>query len=128
MHSARQRYTIKVVDGNEAPRLVNLVTTYTIFEGQRLAIDVTATDADGDAILSGAQNLPPGATFNSARRVFDWTPGFDAAGTYDGIILVVSDGLEETVQPISVLVRPAAERELIAADLFRAARVRGRTF
>ncbi len=45
---------------------------------------VMATDPDaGDVITLSAQNLPPGATFNTSTGAFSWTPSvFTEAGTF----------------------------------------------
>ena len=50
-------------------------------------VNVTAADADGDAITSlTASGLPAGATFTpgpgNTSGTLDWTPGFDQAGSY----------------------------------------------
>ena len=54
-------------------------------EGQRVLFDVTAQDPDGGPIDLSATQLPIGATFADHGNnvgTFDWTPGFDQAGTY----------------------------------------------
>ncbi len=114
--TARHRYQINVSGGNRAPRFERVTSLYTIDEGRRLLIDVSAVDPDGDSLVYGVENLPPGSTFDPQRRVLDWTPSFDSAGTYD-IAWIASDGLAQTVQPIQILVRPSlAPLDLVVPD------------
>jgi hypothetical protein len=39
-----------------------------------------------------ASNLPAGATFDPVTALFSWTPGFDAAGTYQVTFTAIDDG------------------------------------
>lgn len=53
-----------------------------------------ATDPDSEDIgklTYRAENLPEGASFNAASRVFSWTPTYDQSGTYM-VDFVVTDG------------------------------------
>src|SRR5205823_3137535 len=61
-------------------------------EGSLLTFAVSATDADGDALTYSASGLPAGASFDPATKTFSWTPTFDQAGPYPGVIFTVSDG------------------------------------
>jgi len=66
---------------NHAP-VFQAVGPQSILEGLLERITVSATDPDGDALTYTATGLPPGAAFDAAQRKFEWTPGFDAAGSY----------------------------------------------
>jgi PKD repeat protein/methionine-rich copper-binding protein CopC len=88
--------TITVNDVNRPPTL-NPIGNKTVNENTNLNFTVTGTDPDGDNITYNATNLPSGATFNDG--VFNWTPDYNQAGTYQ-VTFTVSDGNltdEETI-------------------------------
>ena len=87
---------------------------FEIFEGQTLQLRIAAADpespeiptdplATGDDLLIDYEAsrstvtyahdaLPPGASFDVDRQLFFWTPGFDAAGTYQIEFTATDDG------------------------------------
>ncbi len=92
---------------NTAP-VLNPVGPQIVDEGQTLAIQLSATDVDGDAINYGATPLPQGASLSASGR-FSWTPLRTAAGcaawTETTVQFTASDGLlgaNESV-PITVI-------------------------
>ncbi|MDF1533987.1 MAG: putative Ig domain-containing protein, partial [Methanosarcinaceae archaeon] len=60
-------------------------------EESALTFTVSASDADGDSLAYSASNLPAGASFNTATRVFTWTPADGQAGSYT-VTFDVTDG------------------------------------
>jgi hypothetical protein len=66
------------------PPVLNPIGNRTGTVGQPIEFFVSASDPDGDAFTLSVQNLPPGATFDSALGRFSWPS--PAAGTY-GFIL-----------------------------------------
>jgi hypothetical protein len=52
----------------------------------------TATDPEGDALTFSITNLPSWATFNTATGRLEGTPTASDVGTYDNIVIGVSDG------------------------------------
>lgn len=66
---------------NSVPDL-SLISNKSVSETQILNFTVSATDPDNDTVTLSASGLPSGATFNATTGVFDWTPGYTAAGTY----------------------------------------------
>ena len=60
-------------------------------EESALTFTVSASDADGDSLTYSASNLPTGASFNTATRVFTWTPADGQTGTYT-VTFSVTDG------------------------------------
>ncbi|MCP4285940.1 MAG: hypothetical protein GY792_16035, partial [Gammaproteobacteria bacterium] len=50
-----------------------------------------ATDPDDDGLTYSSSNLPSGATFDPATQVFTWTPEQGQAGTYPGVLFIVTD-------------------------------------
>ena len=79
---------IMVRPGPEQPPVVTAPSTVQGAEGNPLAIDVAASDADGDPITSlTAAPLPTGATFalgkGNRSATLAWTPDFQQAGAYE---------------------------------------------
>lgn len=69
-----------MLGGNNAP-VLSPIGHKTVTEGQTLQFDISATDADGDAITYSALNLPSGATF--VGQTFTWTPQYNQSGLYN---------------------------------------------
>lgn len=92
----------------------------TISEGERLEFTITASDPDGDSLEYSASNLPPGATFDPATQVFDWTPDWLSSGEHKDIIFRVSDGhdYDEEIITIDVIDQSPLEapRGLVAIN------------
>jgi len=76
---------------DQAPVLLP-VGEQTVAQGQTLTVPLQATDPDGDSLLYSAANLPVGATFDPVAGVLTWTPNLFQSGTFNNIILSVSDG------------------------------------
>jgi len=79
--------TVNAAGSNQAP-LVSAPSVEGVMAGSPLTFDVTASDADGDAITSfTATGLPPGATFTPngthTSGTFAWSTGVGDAGDYD---------------------------------------------
>jgi subtilisin family serine protease len=72
-------------------------------EGIPMGFQVTALDADGQALAYAATGLPAGATFNLGTRRFDWTPSHTQAGAWD-VTFRASDGQFPT---------PAADTQVV---------------
>jgi hypothetical protein len=75
---------------NRAP-VLDPIGNRNVSEGNLLQFIVTASDPDGDTLTYAASNLPPGASFDSATRIFAWTPGYDQAGVYPNVEFSVVD-------------------------------------
>ena len=92
-------FTITVNNTNRAPVIAAIADT-TFGELVAYTWNVTATDADGDAITLSCLDLPTGATFvdnGGGDGDFDWTPMLDQAAVYTPSF-VASDGvLTDTV-------------------------------
>ena len=70
--------------------------------GEMLSFILSATGANGDALICSAVNLPEGASFDPNTRTFSWTP--DEAGTYPDIHFEVSDGALTDSEDITIIV------------------------
>ncbi len=87
---------LTVLDINHPPE-ISAIQNQTVLEGEELSFYVTATDADADAIILIANNLPLGASFDAVnedvlsgemptdstqRALFRWVPSYQQVGVY----------------------------------------------
>ncbi|MCX5825094.1 MAG: putative Ig domain-containing protein [Deltaproteobacteria bacterium] len=87
--------TITVGNVNRPP-VFTPVGSIQAIEGQLVQFTVQATDPDGDSISYCTEQLPPGASFDSATRIFSWTPDFTQAGTYTIVFFASDNGSPES--------------------------------
>ena|GEM_PF-5035781 len=66
----------------DAPPSVNNPGDQSSAEGQPVALQLSGTDPDGDALMYAAAGLPPGLSINPANGLITGTPDYTAAGTY----------------------------------------------
>jgi hypothetical protein len=98
---AQNSQTVNItVNVNRAP-VLTAISDKSVNEGSLLSFQISATDPDGDAITYSAEGLPNGATF--AGQTFNWTPGYDQAGTYQ-IIFTATDGQAQDSQTVNLTV------------------------
>ena len=64
--------------------------------GQSYSFTPTATDPNNDPLVFSVSNLPVWAQFNSQTGQISGTPGSTQAGTYNNILISVSDGKTTT--------------------------------
>ena len=72
---------------NRAP-VLRAIGNRTGFAGQALSFKVKAADPEGDAVAITAENLPPGATFDTQTRKFNWP--VPVAGAYRSIVFTAT--------------------------------------
>ncbi|MCP5058661.1 MAG: tandem-95 repeat protein [bacterium] len=92
--TAMETVAITVFNANQSPVLA-AIGNQTVNEGAALTVNVSATDADADALALGASNLPTGATFNDAGNgtgSLNWTPGFAQAGNFSVSVTATDNG------------------------------------
>src|SRR5262249_49429697 len=75
-------------------------------EGHPRVLPIPATDADGDPLVYWVDNLPGGASFDPTLHALLWTPGYTQAGTYNNVLVHVSDGKSEARASLTILVTP----------------------
>jgi len=63
-----------------------------VFAGRPLKFKVSATDPEGDMLTYAAQNMPPGAVFNPATRIFSWTTNLSQVGKWYPTFTVADSG------------------------------------
>jgi hypothetical protein len=61
-------------------------------EGYEYAFTPSASDDDGDTLIFGIRNKPSWASFDTTTGQLEGTPQFGDLGTYDDIVISVSDG------------------------------------
>ena len=91
---------------NAAPSLVVLAGIAA--EGGFIDLQVTAEDADGDALALSATGLPPGAAFSDnadGTGSVAWSPALDAAGTYP-LLFTADDGTDAVIVAHDLVVDP----------------------
>ena len=83
--SSESTFEIKVNHVNRNPELPD-VPDYTVDENKLLTFTIPeGSDPDIEdkgRLIYSAQNLPEGAQFNPATRVFSWTPTYEQSGLY----------------------------------------------
>ncbi|HPP80364.1 MAG TPA: putative Ig domain-containing protein [Deltaproteobacteria bacterium] len=60
----------------------NQVGTQSVAEGRTLSFTVDAVDPEGTRVTYAAVSIPQGASFDSDKAVFTWTPGYTQSGNY----------------------------------------------
>jgi hypothetical protein len=99
--------TVSVLGGTvsiDRPPVLNAIGNKSVNEGAQLTFTVAASDADGNSLTYSASNLPLGASFDPATRIFSWTPEYNQAGVYASIHFQVSDGLMTDYEDITITV------------------------
>jgi hypothetical protein len=88
--------------GNTAP-VLNAIGNQTAAAFVMLAFDVSALDAEGDALTYSATGLPVGATLDPNTGHFEWTPAPLDAGVH-AVTFGVSDGYASDSEAITITV------------------------
>ncbi|MBC7734291.1 MAG: putative Ig domain-containing protein, partial [Bacteriovorax sp.] len=109
---ALRRYTLDVAGANHLPTL-DTIANLTLAEGDSLSLPLLAADADGDTLTLMVRNLPAGARFDAANGLLTWTPGFDQAGDFNDIMVMVSDGKHEVQQRFNIRVTQGHPRPVM---------------
>ena len=89
-------FSIEVLPANDAPSISG-VPGISVFQGDEYRFTPTASDPDGDTLRFGITNLPGWASFNPATGTLRGTPGGDDVGSYNNIIISVTDTVNEPV-------------------------------
>ena len=98
---ANGSFDIVISGSNDAPTLVPPTPadgdSLQIVEGNVLSFTITGQDSDTTDVLtySVSNEIPPGSTLNANTGVFEWTPTYEQAGTYN-LTLTVTDPHNES--------------------------------
>lgn len=98
--------------GNQSP-ILDPVGDKSVDAGELLQFTVTASDPDGDTLTYSATNLPPGAAFDPATRIFSWTPDITQIKSYPGVHFEVTDGKLTSGEDITITVNKPSISEYI---------------
>jgi hypothetical protein len=90
--------------GANRPPVLSAVGSKSVGSGALLIFTISGSDPDGDRLNYSASNLPAGAMFNAAARLFSWTPTSRQVGPYPGIHFEVFDGSLVDSQDITITV------------------------
>jgi hypothetical protein len=89
-------------DYNLAPTLQS-IDSKGVFTGVPLQFQITGSDPEGDPLTFSATELPPGAEFYPASRIFSWTPSGSQTGQYQ-VTFCVTDGYVPVCETITIYV------------------------
>ncbi|NIV16452.1 MAG: tandem-95 repeat protein, partial [Aliifodinibius sp.] len=90
----REPVTITVKHVDRKPS-IDPIADQTIDEVDTLTLTLTGTEPDSedqDKISFVMENLPEGANFDPASRLFTWTPTYDQSGSYQNILATMIGG------------------------------------
>jgi hypothetical protein len=99
--------------GNHAPTLTP-IGDKSVVEAEAFTFSISATDADGDALVYSTGTLPTGARFDAATRTFTWIPTTLQSGRYQ-VMFQVSDGQVIVSETITVAVREGSNQAPVLA-------------
>jgi YD repeat-containing protein len=101
-------FTIDVAGVDLPPVIPPLPAQETGQEGQTVQIALGTTDPQNLPLISWADNLPPGAVYDSASETLTWVPADGQAGTYPEVQFFVSDGVKQVSTATTLLIAPDA--------------------
>ncbi|MFP4417515.1 MAG: Ig-like domain-containing protein, partial [Chitinispirillaceae bacterium] len=109
--------TISVMPVSDAPE-IPYIEDKTVAEGSLLQFTVTVEDTDDDVLAISANGLPAGASFMDG--VFNWTPGYDQAGTYN-VYFSANDQDHTVTRDVTITVTnvnraPVADAQSVVTD------------
>lgn len=97
-------FNITVTNVNDTPTIIGSPVT-SVNAGVAYSFAPTAADIDGDTLSFSVSNLPAWATFSSTTGRISGTPGESHVGTYNNIVVRVSDGQASAqLAPFSITV------------------------
>jgi len=85
--------TVTPGDEDERP-IISGIGDKSVNENELLTFTVSATDAEGDAIVYSALGMPAGATLDATTGAFSWTP--DTEGNYLVTFTAEANGLTDS--------------------------------
>ncbi|MCC6964612.1 MAG: T9SS type A sorting domain-containing protein, partial [candidate division Zixibacteria bacterium] len=99
---------ITVIDaGNQRPILAD-IDSQSVSEGDTLALEVSAIDADGDSLILTAEGLPANAGFidnGDGTGRLNFSPDSTEAGVYS-VTFIASDGALADSETVAITVNP----------------------
>ena len=93
------------------PPVLDPIGAKTLTEEGLLEFIITASDPDsGDILTYSADNLPPGASFDSETQLFSWTLVYGDAGNYTVTFTVTDNGTptQTDSEEVTITVNPSS--------------------
>ena len=90
-------FSITVGEAPNQPPTISGNPSTQVTEGNAYSFTPTASDPDGDNLTFSISGLPSWASFNNSTGQLSGTPGAGDVGTYNNIVISVSDG-EDSAQ------------------------------
>ncbi|MCG8054783.1 MAG: putative Ig domain-containing protein [Candidatus Thiodiazotropha endolucinida] len=92
---------------NNAP-VISGTPDQSVVVGDGYVFTPTASDADNDSLTFSISNLPSWASFNSSNGTLSGTPAEADEGSYNNIVISVSDGTDTaSLSPLTLVVEAA---------------------
>src|SRR5690606_28016665 len=91
-------YSIRVQAANSIPVISGSPPTQ-IVQGETYSFTPSVSDADGDALTFSIENRPSWAKFDTESGVLSGAAGPGTEGSYEGIVISVSDGVATASLP-----------------------------
>lgn len=102
------------VNNVNRPPVLDPIGPQSIAEGAHLQFAISGNDPDGGGVVFGAAPLPAGATFDAINAEFNWTPGFDQAGSYD-VWFTIADPVSVDSEKVTITVTNTNRPPVLAA-------------
>jgi len=99
---AAETITIRVAPTNGVPSFTP-IGNRAVSEADQINFVVSAIDSNGDTLTYSATNVPRGASFDAARRVFSWVPDYARSGSYV-VSFHVTDGSTSVTENATITV------------------------
>jgi subtilisin family serine protease len=122
--SAVQTFVITMRPVNDPPMLVS-IGNKSVYEGQTLTFDISATDPDRTTPSLYATPLPSGSTFTdhgNGTGTFSWTPLYNQSSSYT-VVFSASDGVLWTYESITITVIDVAPGSITINSIGASAQV-----
>ena len=102
------------VNNVNRPPVLDPIGPQAIAEGSNLLFAISGNDPDGGGVVFGAAPLPAGATFDAINAEFNWTPGYDQAGSYD-VWFTIADPVSVDSEKVTITVTNTNRPPVLAA-------------
>ncbi len=97
---------VVITAASNSPPIISGTPTTDILESDNYSFTPIANDSDGDPLTFSIENMPDWMSFDPTTGALTGMPIGNDVGTYENIIICVSDGEEETCLPaFSITVR-----------------------
>jgi len=119
---------ITVLRTNQTP-VLDSIGEKDVFEGINLNFTVIASDGDNDSLILFTSALPGTAAFTDngdGSGIFDWTPSFTDAGTYD-VTFYATDEIDTVSELVTITVQEVGNQPPVLDSIGPLAVIEGDT-